>query len=349
MKNIAIFSNEFSVGGIQKSLINILNNTDYKKYNIDLYLMGKSTFFDNFPKEINIYYLGNLPKICSVLPFEIFKMISRNKVLKKEYDLAIDFDGYQKLTAVNAIECNAKKKVMWIHSDWYERIKIDKKFKTSFYTSKSKFKYFDEFIGVSFGVLDSFKKIYKKNINARVIPNLIDTNEIFKKMNDNIDLNIDNSKYNFCSVGRVCFTKGYDILLGYLNDLKNYRKDFHFYLIGDGEEMNNIISLAKKYDLDNYVTFLGLQKNPFKYMKQMDGFILTSRFEGQGIVLWEAKALGLDIFMGKNLEKYNDGLTGYKDLLSALRKAKKKKKTIDDLSKYNESASIELKKLFDGD
>ena len=60
--------------------------------------------------------------------------------------------------------------------------------------------------------------------------------------------------------------------------------------------------------MNEFITLLGNQPNPFKYLKLMDGFVLTSRYEGQGMVLWEAKALGLEIFMSKNLEKYNDGL-----------------------------------------
>ena len=38
MKKIAIFQTDLNFGGIQKSLINLLNNIDYKKYEIDLYL-----------------------------------------------------------------------------------------------------------------------------------------------------------------------------------------------------------------------------------------------------------------------------------------------------------------------
>ena len=40
-KNIAIFQTDLGIGGIQKSIINLLNNLDYKKYNVDLYLLSK--------------------------------------------------------------------------------------------------------------------------------------------------------------------------------------------------------------------------------------------------------------------------------------------------------------------
>ena len=52
-------------------------------------------------------------------------------------------------------------------------------------------------------------------------------------------------------------------------------------------------------------------------MKQMDGFILTSRYEGQGI---------------ENLKAYNNQIP----VLKQLNKDKKRKQQIDELKKYND-------------
>ena len=70
---------------------------------------------------------------------------------------------------------------------------------------------------------------------------------------------------------------------------------------------------------------------------------LTSRYEGQGIVLWEARALGLELFMSKRLEQYNPALHGYEDIVSPLLEARKKEKQRDDLSAYN----TEVMRCFD--
>ena len=42
MIKVAIFSNDLSVGGIQKSLYNFLKNINYQKYMVDLYLIKKT-------------------------------------------------------------------------------------------------------------------------------------------------------------------------------------------------------------------------------------------------------------------------------------------------------------------
>ena len=348
MKKLAIFSNDLSVGGIQKSLSNLLRNIDYTKFEVDVYLMQKNNFYqDILPNEVNVHYLKKYSVLHKFIPYQINKYFYKYEGLNKEYDIAIDFDGYQQLTALNAIKCNAKKRVMWIHNNMIEKMKYSKKFKILTFFSKNKNKYFDEYVGVSKGVIKPFKQLNKlKNIKYTIIPNIIDTNEIFEKSKEKCELKIDKTKYNFCSLGRVSVQKGFDILLEYLKDLKECRKDFHFYLIGDGEELNHLKQLVNEYKIDKYVTFLGLQKNPFKYMKLMDGFILTSRYEGQGMVLWEAKALGLEIFMTKNLEKYNENLKGYSNLLLALKKAKKQRKIKDNLNKYNNNIIESLENLF---
>ncbi len=351
MKKVAIFAHNLSAGGIQKSLYNIIRNIDLKKYALDVYLMDNNNFYqDNIPKDVNIYYLKKYSSICKLIPFQLLKSFIPYSGIDKSYDVAIDFDSYQQITALNTIKCNAQKKVYWIHTNVEEKAKEEKKFKIAHFFSKGKLKYFDEFVGVSKGVIEPFKRYNKlNNIKYRIIPNLIDTNDIFQKIKNEVNLKIDENKYNLCTVGTVNVPKGFDILLSYLKELSKIRKDFHLYLIGDGPLKEEITNLCHSLELDSYVTFLGYQKNPYQYMNLMDAFILTSRYEGQGMVLWEAKALGLEIFMTKNLEQYNENLKGCDDIVKSLSKAQKREKKYDDLSDYNADIIKRLEKLFEGE
>jgi len=347
MKKIAIFQDNLKFGGIQKSLLNLLRNIDLSKYEIDLYLFSdKNDFMNQLPKEINIVYLKPFSKITKFMFFGFFKN-STIDVLNKEYDVAIDFNSYQHYCALGALNSKAKKRVMWIHNDVEIKLKEELKYRILHFFSKSKYKLFDEFVGVSPGVVEPFKKVNKVfDKKCWVIPNYIDTKEIIDKCDDKVDLAVDSSKYNLVSVGRLCHQKGFDILLDMLKKLEVDRKDFHFYLIGDGEERSNLEKRVFRLQLENYVTFLGAQANPFKYMKLMDGFVLTSRYEGQGMVFWEAKALGLKLFMPKNLEIYNVELKGMEDILLDLKNAKKSdNQKIDMLIKYNTSIINEMDKM----
>ena len=41
MKKVAIFQKDLNIGGIERSLINMLSKVDFSKYEIDLYLFEK--------------------------------------------------------------------------------------------------------------------------------------------------------------------------------------------------------------------------------------------------------------------------------------------------------------------
>ena len=352
MKKIAIFTTDLGMGGIQKSIINILNNIDYNKYSIDLYLFDKEIFFNNeLSKKVTIKYLPKSNLVCKFIPFNIARrLFNKESSNNLHYDIAIDFNSYQFDTANAAISCLADRKIMWIHNDVINERKHNLKYFILHFFMKGKYRYFDEFVGVSDGVIEPFMKLNKiYNKKFYVIPNIIDTNEIIEKSKESVnDIVISECKYNLISVGRICHQKGYDIFLREYKKIIAERKDIHFYLIGDGEDRKKIQKLINKYNLCDYVTLLGKKNNPFKYEKLMDGFVLTSRYEGQGMVILEAKSLGLDIFITKNIEKYNGyDILGYESIHEAIINAKKHKKKYDDLKEYNANILVKLEKLFD--
>ena len=345
MRNIAIFQTDLNIGGIEKSLINLLNNLDYKKYNVDLYLYNRNNLYvDDIPSNVNIIYMKG-HKLTKLVYFSILKLFYKNKITKK-YDIAIDYNSYSMDTALGCILCNSKKKVLYIHNDIKIKLKEEFKYRVLHHFFKSKYKYYTTFVGVSKSVLDTFKELNNlSNKEYHVIPNLINTKEIFDKKDDDIDIAIDSKKYNLCSVGRLVHQKGFDILLTYIKEATKYRKDFHLYIVGDGPLKESLSNMIKDLDINDYVTILGYKKNPYAIMDKMDGFILTSRYEGQGMVFLEAKALGLDIVMPKHLEKYVDDINGTDDIIGTITNLKKHKKTYDDLKEYNNRSIKEFEKI----
>lgn len=337
MKKIAIFIDNLHVGGIQKSIVNILNNIDYKKFEIDLYLFNKDKFYE-INKNVNVIYLKKPSFVCKFLPFSIVNKIIKLDICNKEYDISIDFDSYQMHTAIGALRCKSNKKVIWIHNDVVIKLKEEPKYKILYSFFKNKYKRFDVFCAVSNGALSSFKNLHSySDKDYRVIPNYIDTKEIKEKMMEKCDINVDKAKTNIVTVGRLCHQKGIDIMLNNIYKILETRNDFHLYIIGDGPLYHSLKNQVIQLNLEEYVTFLGNKKNPYCYMKKMDLFYLQSRYEGQGMVILEAKSIGLDILIPKNLEKYCPNTFGVDSPVDFLKKYKKKKKMIfDDLKEYND-------------
>lgn len=353
-KRIAIFQSDLHVGGIQKSLVNLMSLEAIDDYDVDVYLFQKDVFFDlsGIRPHVKIHYLKQFPYYFRFVPFgAIMKLMPRFKFATDEpYDVAIDFSNYQQDCAFGALTVPAKKRVMWIHNDMEIKYREEPKYRILWRFFHSKFNYFTEFVAVSDGIIQPFKnKTGLTNAKVTAIPNLIDTREIFAKRDAEIDFKVDPNKYNIASMGRLCHQKGYDILLDQLGRVCKKRKDLACYILGDGPDRAALEEQVRRNDLEGVVHFLGNQPNPFPYLKQMDAFYLESRYEGQGMVLWEAKTLGLKLIFPKRLEKYNINLRGTEDIEDALLHSQREEKTEDDLHEYNAEISRRLIHLFESE
>ena len=351
MKKIAIFVEDLSLGGIQRSLINILNVIDYSKYSIDLYMTRNNIFYNDLNDNVNICYLKPTLYIFKFINFDLARKIASlyYKIPDIEYDISIDFNTYQFSCSYYALSVKAKRYISWIHNDIKEEALSNKKYNILHRFMLSKYKYFDEYVGVSEGAIDSFKQMHKLyNKKYYCIQNLINTKDIFDKSKEKVDLKIDKNKYNLISVGRLIYQKGFDILIEDMHELIKEREDVHLYILGDGEDKDKLIKQIKYNELDDFITMLGSTSNPFKYEMMMDGFVLESRYEGQGMAILEAYSLGLDIFIPKRIEKYNGyNIKGCNNIVDSIKNSKKHKKKLDDLSNYNSNIIENLNKLFE--
>lgn len=347
MKKIAIFQRDLGVGGIQKSVINFLKNIDLTKYQIDLYLFDKNIFYtDPLPKEVNITFLSPLNKIYKFIPFGIVKIFKKYNI-EKNYDVVIDYNSYDPSCALAAINTKSKRRIMWIHNDVEKERKNDIKYRILRFFFKGKYKYFNEYVAVSKGIIDPFVRLNKvKKAKFYTVPNIIDTKEIIEKSKEKCDLQVDETKYNLVSVGRLTIQKGFDLLIDDMKEITKHRKDIHLYIIGDGALKQSLENQIKENNLTDYITLLGSKPNPFKYESLMNGFIIRSRYEGQGMVILEAAALGLELIIPEHLSPYIEDVPFTKDIVNTVVNSKKKTiKQTDTLDNYNKKIIDKLNEI----
>ncbi|MDD6095047.1 MAG: glycosyltransferase, partial [Clostridia bacterium] len=305
MKKIAIFQSDLRVGGIQKSIINLLSNLDGDEYDIDLFVFDEGEFFtQNFGENVHIVKLPRAPIVLKYCPYSVAYALYTPPIdLEKEYDVAVDFNSFWHECAIGAQKVNAKKRIMWLHSDISVKRQVEFRYRVNWALSRGKFRRFDELAAVSAGVRDSFYPCAPKkysNMKISVIGNYIDTEEIYQKSLEKTDFYPSADKVNFISVGRLSYEKGYDILIDNFARAYKRRQDIHLYLVGDGDERERLEEQAKRLGVAENVTFLGNKPNPFPYEAACDVFVLTSRYEGQPLVLEEATAVGLPVIISKN-------------------------------------------------
>jgi glycosyltransferase involved in cell wall biosynthesis len=93
----------------------------------------------------------------------------------------------------------------------------------------------------------------------------------------------------------------------------NIRK-YHLTIIGDGELREKLKGLSIKLGIEESVSFLGFQINPYKYLEIADIFISSSRHEGFPNAVLESLACGTPVvannYKGGISEIIREGFNG---------------------------------------
>ncbi|MFZ7337159.1 glycosyltransferase [Comamonas jiangduensis] len=99
-------------------------------------------------------------------------------------------------------------------------------------------------------------------------------------------------KIVFLAVGRLTEAKDYpNLLIAFRKFLKEKKiNSYHLLIIGDGEKYREIIELIEHLNLTKNVTLLGIRDDVDKIMNSADYFVLSSAWEGFGLVVAEAMA-----------------------------------------------------------
>jgi glycosyltransferase involved in cell wall biosynthesis len=89
-------------------------------------------------------------------------------------------------------------------------------------------------------------------------------------------------------VGRMAHEKRHDVLL---EAYKRSGLEHRLVLVGDGPQKQSILAKVKRLGISDRVILAGKLKNPYPIIKEADLLVLSSEYEGFGIVLTEALAL----------------------------------------------------------
>ena len=292
-KKILIATIHMNIGGIEKTLINLLNNIDYNLYEVDLLLIVKNGLLLNkIPKKVNIITPCNKVFAKLISKQNIFSKIIKNILInkytykfyknKKQYDIAIDYSGYYLFINYYIINSNALHKYIYLHENVYGALEYNKKFKKYYINNINKYNYFDKIICVSDSTKNDFNTMFPQFKNKTVVINNVQEDIIIK---NKIKLN---GSYKLISIGRMVTQKNYERLILVMKKLIDKNLDIKLYIIGNGKYYKKINKLIKKYNLDKYIVLLGEITNIYDYLTQCDLFITTTRYESFPTVLIES-------------------------------------------------------------
>lgn len=135
---------------------------------------------------------------------------------------------------------------------------------------------------------------------ARVILNAIDCQQFI--YNETIrqevrkELNLED-KFVIGHVGRFENQKNHTFLLDIFAEVVKMKPESRLVLVGIGSLMETMKAKAKALGLADKVIFLGFRSDRERIMQAMDSFLFPSLYEGLSVVLIEAQASGMPVFV----------------------------------------------------
>ena len=152
----------------------------------------------------------------------------------------------------------------------------------------------DEFTNVSQGAVESFERLKAAPVGRMlVMHNGIDTRRFRfnpvarQQLRD--ELGIQDNRV-FIAIGRFHEAKDYPNLLNAFSIFSRSQSDGHLLIVGDGELRPKIEQQIKVLGLQARVSLLGIRQDVPELLSAADVFVLSSAWEGFGLVVAEAMA-----------------------------------------------------------
>jgi glycosyltransferase involved in cell wall biosynthesis len=309
-------------GGGEKSLVNLLTTIDFDSYDVDLVVFQhQGLFLSSIPKQVTLRSIqgdypvftsglvhacltflksGNLSLIFHRIVYTLKNKFITNKgyaeqsswnnlrkaipVMTQNYDVAIGFlEKSSNYFVVDKVQ--ATQKIGWIHTN-YSKSGMYPSFDLPYFSRM------DFVVTVSneceVDLQTNFPTLTQK---FKIIHNIVSAKLIQQLAAKEPDVVLDWSKFTIITVARLSHEKGCDMAVEACKMLVDKGLDVQWLLIGDGNERKNLAEQVAANGLQNQFLFLGLQANPYPFVKRASVYVQPSRYEGKSIAIDEAKIL----------------------------------------------------------
>lgn len=325
-KRLFISVHALNIGGVETSLIGLLQSLDYSRVDVDLFVFSHTgELMGMIPKEVKLLpevfeYKWVLTDYVECLKAGYYKLAFAQFVKKvlfwlyvrirhpKNFSASYSYMGWvlcpflpdigngtydlalSFLDPHNFIlkHVRAKQKLGWIHTD-YTKIDINKKLEGPIWGG------LDKIVGVSDAVSEQFGAVFPQLKDKIItIENVLSPRFIRARADEYFPQEYRALRERevpiLCSVGRICPPKNYENVPLMIKELLNMGTRFHWFIVGPGGS-TAIQGKAKELGVSDYLTFLGPRVNPYPYIKNCSLYVHPSIYEGKSVVVREAQIL----------------------------------------------------------
>ncbi len=318
-KKLLFVCNNLHVGGIQRSLVNLLGEIS-DKYDVTLFLFYPSGEYE-IPPGVRLISGNKFTRIMGMSQSEAdmegttaklwrstwtvltravgckipFGLLCRFQKIHGEFDAAISFmqnsafryfyGGCNEFTVKSV---SAKRKISFVHCD-FEHYFGNNKYNREYY------KNFDAIACVSESCKNVFGRACPELVHKTVaVHNCFNYEEMHKAADEFLAEHTE-GKINIFTSARISEEKGIFRAIRILGSLKNKGYDFVWRIAGSGALYEKAVAKCKNSGLEENIIFLGLLKNPYPYFKTADLLLVPSYDEAAPMVYGEAEAFGTPI------------------------------------------------------
>ena len=296
MLKVLFLIHDLGQGGAEKVLVNLVNNMDRSKFDISVtvlfgggvneqFLKPDIHFHAVFPKEVP----GNSRLMKLLTPAQLHKLC-----VKEYYDIEISYLEGPSARVISGCADPDIKLVSWIHVEQHTMKILAGSFRSEM-EARDCYNRFNQTVCVSQYVHDDFCKILDFQKPCCVLYNTVESDKILKSAGEEAPELVDDGKIRLVAVGTLKESKGYDRMLRIVKRLKEEHYPVHLYILGIGPQQQALEKYVFANKLEDSVTFLGYQTNPYKYVSRCDLFICASYAEGFSTAATEALILGTPV------------------------------------------------------
>lgn len=324
-KRIFIAIHYLEIGGVEISLIGLLNAIDYSRYEVDLFVYShQGELMKLIPKEVNL--LPEIPKYAQIeQPMTSALKRGYVDVVLARLWAKVRFASYVRRVkpkdgsavfqyVANAVtpclpslhhlgmydlaisfltphsivleKVQARKKIAWIHTD-YSRIDVNAALELSVWNG------YDYIASISPDVSRTFLSVFPSLQGKLVeIANILSPAFVRSRAEEKADLSVfGDEAVKLLSIGRFTYPKNFDNVPDILRRIREYGINARWYLIGYGGEESLIRQRIREAGMENYVVIIGKKTNPYPYIQACDLYVQPSRYEGNSVTVREAQML----------------------------------------------------------
>ena len=297
MKKLIFFAKHMEIGGLEKSLLNLLNSLDPEKYSVELVLEERhGPLLEQLGDHISVkeYRLSACPfvplrKLLNFTKRMLWKLRNGNK-----YDFSCSYCTYSVIGSRLA-QYASPNSCLYVHNDYTTIYPDEKEFADFFAQLRT-----EQFRHVLF-VSNESKAAFTERLphhadKCDVVNNIVEWESVRSKAAEPCSVAKSADETLFVFVGRLDEPhKRMSRLLEAFAAARKVRRDIRLLMVGDGPHRKLCEELIETHGLSDTVTMVGAQTNPYPYLNAADCLVLSSDYEGFPVVYFEAMILGKDI------------------------------------------------------